>query len=148
MTLPTHSTNDMVWTDVNRMNTLNAYQANKKKEKHICPLQLDIIDRLIDEWEVSPQCVCCGDVLFDSWVSIFRWLDILEFKKKVIYPSVRGDIVIFVSTNFPYSNSVVSHHICYSDDICVPVCASCHAKIHNSRLKFDDFKPVDKNVEV
>jgi DNA modification methylase len=47
MTLPPHSTNDMVWTDINRMNTLNANQVNRKKEKHICPLQLDIIERLI-----------------------------------------------------------------------------------------------------
>ena len=29
------------------MNTLNANQVNRKKEKHICPLQLDIIERLI-----------------------------------------------------------------------------------------------------
>jgi len=47
MTLPTHSNNELVWTDINRMNTLNANQANKGKEKHICPLQLDIIERCI-----------------------------------------------------------------------------------------------------
>jgi hypothetical protein len=47
MTLPPHSTNELVWTDINRMNTLNANQVNRKKEKHICPLQLDIIERLI-----------------------------------------------------------------------------------------------------
>lgn len=47
MTVPPISSNDLVWTDINRMNTLNANQANRKKEKHICPLQLDIIERLI-----------------------------------------------------------------------------------------------------
>jgi DNA modification methylase len=47
MTVPPISSNDLVWTDINRMNTLNANQANRKKEKHICPLQLDIISRLI-----------------------------------------------------------------------------------------------------
>ncbi len=47
MTIPPISSNDLVWTDVNRMNTLNASQALRKKEKHICPLQLDIIERLI-----------------------------------------------------------------------------------------------------
>jgi DNA modification methylase/superfamily II DNA or RNA helicase len=47
MSLPPHSGNDLVWTDVNRMRTLNANQVNNKKEKHICPLQLDIIERLI-----------------------------------------------------------------------------------------------------
>ncbi len=47
MTIPPISSNDMVWTDINRMNTLNANQVNRKKEKHICPLQIDIIKRLI-----------------------------------------------------------------------------------------------------
>ena len=55
MTLPTHSNNEMVWTDINRMNTLNANQANKKKEKHICPLQLDIIERLINRYSAIDE---------------------------------------------------------------------------------------------
>lgn len=47
MTIPPTSNNDLVWTDINRMNTLNAKQANNKNEKHICPLQIDIIKRLL-----------------------------------------------------------------------------------------------------
>ncbi len=50
MSLPPHSNTDLVWTDVNRMRTLNANQVNNKKEKHICPLQLDIIERLINRF--------------------------------------------------------------------------------------------------
>ena len=61
MTLPTISNNDLVWTDINRMNTLNANQANKKKEKHICPLQLDIIERLINRFSME------GDSVFDPF---------------------------------------------------------------------------------
>ena len=61
MTLPTISNNDLVWTDINRMNTLNANQANKKKEKHICPLQLDIIERLINRFSMK------GDSVFDPF---------------------------------------------------------------------------------
>lgn len=61
MTLPTHSNNEFVWTDINRMNTLNANQANKKKEKHICPLQLDIIDRLINRYSMK------GETVFDPF---------------------------------------------------------------------------------
>jgi len=61
MTLPTHSNNELVWTDINRMNTLNANQANKKKEKHICPLQLDIIERLINRFSSE------GDEVFDPF---------------------------------------------------------------------------------
>lgn len=47
MTLPPQSNSNLVWDDINRMLTLNANQVNRKKEKHICPLQFDIIERLI-----------------------------------------------------------------------------------------------------
>lgn len=47
-TLPLHSNSDTVWSDINRMNTLNTKQVSNKKETHICPLQLDIIRRLIN----------------------------------------------------------------------------------------------------
>jgi len=57
MTLPTHSNNELIWTDINRMNTLNTNQANRKKEKHICPLQLDIIDRLINRYSSKDESV-------------------------------------------------------------------------------------------
>lgn len=36
-----------VWTDVNRMITLNSDQSARAVEKHVCPLQFDIVDRLI-----------------------------------------------------------------------------------------------------
>lgn len=58
MTLPVHSNTDMVWTDVNRMNTLNAKQVSGKKEKHICPLQFDIIERLINRYSSEGEVVC------------------------------------------------------------------------------------------
>lgn len=58
MTLPVHSNSDYVWTDVNRMNTLNTHQANAKKEKHICPLQFDIVDRLINRYSMKGDVVC------------------------------------------------------------------------------------------
>jgi len=58
MTLPVHSNNDMVWTDVNRMRTLNANQVSTKKEKHICPLQFDIIERLINRYTMRGETVC------------------------------------------------------------------------------------------
>lgn len=65
MTLPPHSTNDMVWTDINRMNTLNANQVNQKKEKHICPLQLDIIKRLIYRFTNE------GEIVADPFGGLF-----------------------------------------------------------------------------
>lgn len=58
MTLPVHSNSDLVWSDINRMNTLNANQVNGKKEKHICPLQFDIIKRLINRYTMPGELVC------------------------------------------------------------------------------------------
>lgn len=57
MTLPVHSNNDFVWTDVNRMRTLNANQVSKKKEKHICPLQFDIIERIVNRYSMEGETV-------------------------------------------------------------------------------------------
>lgn len=65
MTLPVHSNNDSVWTDINRMHTLNANQVNSKKEKHICPLQFDIIERLINRYSNE------GDVVCDPFGGLF-----------------------------------------------------------------------------
>jgi len=65
MTLPTHSNQELVWTDINRMNTLNTNQANRKKEKHICPLQLDIIERLINRFTMP------GEVVDDPFGGLF-----------------------------------------------------------------------------
>lgn len=41
---------DSVWDDINRMRTLNTSQRLKKREMHICPLQLDVIERAINRW--------------------------------------------------------------------------------------------------
>lgn len=47
MTIPPVSNNQFVWDDIRRTDTLNTKQTSSKKEKHICPLQLDLIERLI-----------------------------------------------------------------------------------------------------
>lgn len=57
MTLPPLSDNDFVWTDVSRMRTLNANQVTSGQEKHICPLQFDIIDRLIELFSMKGEVV-------------------------------------------------------------------------------------------
>lgn len=64
-TLPVHSNTDMVWSDVNRMNTLNAKQVSGKKEKHICPLQIDIIKRLVNRFTVP------GEIVNDPFGGLF-----------------------------------------------------------------------------
>jgi hypothetical protein len=53
-----------VWTDVARMRTLNMVQARKGKEQHLCPLQFDIVDRLIERYS-NP-----GDTVLDPFAGI------------------------------------------------------------------------------
>jgi hypothetical protein len=46
-----------VWTDVNRMRTLNMMQQRKGQEMHLCPLQFDIVDRLIERYSNEAELV-------------------------------------------------------------------------------------------
>lgn len=50
-----------VWDDVNRMLTLNGEQSRRALEFHICPLQFDIVDRLIVRYSNK------GDLVFDPF---------------------------------------------------------------------------------
>ncbi len=52
---------DSVWDDINRMRTLNTSQRLKKRELHICPLQLDVVERAINRWS-NP-----GDLILDPF---------------------------------------------------------------------------------
>lgn len=49
MLLQPQSPSDEVWTDVTRMLTLNGAQWSKGKEMHLCPMQFDIADRVIEQ---------------------------------------------------------------------------------------------------
>lgn len=49
MLLQPQSWSDEVWTDVVRMRTLNGSQWSKGKEMHLCPMQFDIADRVIEQ---------------------------------------------------------------------------------------------------
>lgn len=46
-----------VWHDVNRMKTLNSEQNRRNVELHVCPLQLDIVERLIDRYSNKDELV-------------------------------------------------------------------------------------------
>lgn len=41
---------DQVWDDINRMRTYNTTQSQRRNQLHVCPLQIDIVDRLIDRY--------------------------------------------------------------------------------------------------
>lgn len=54
-----------VWMDINQGNTLNRKSAREERdEKHICPLQLDVIERCIELWTRD------GDVVFTPFLGI------------------------------------------------------------------------------
>ena len=57
MLLPPHSWHPDVWTDVARMRTLNTMQEAKGREMHLCPLQFDIVDRLITQLSMPGELV-------------------------------------------------------------------------------------------
>lgn len=52
---------DEVWDDINRMRTMNTLQAQKGKQLHVCPLQFDVVDRLIERYSNA------GDLIFDPF---------------------------------------------------------------------------------
>lgn len=53
-----------IWDDVTRMRTLNVRQSQKKRQNHICPLQLDIVERLIERYSNK------GETVFDPFGGI------------------------------------------------------------------------------
>lgn len=52
---------ESVWDDINRMRTLNTTQSSRRQQLHVCPLQLDIVDRLINRYS-NP-----GDLVLDPF---------------------------------------------------------------------------------
>lgn len=50
-----------VWDDINRMNTLNTTQSRRRKQMHVCPLQIDIVKRIIERYSNE------GDMVLDPF---------------------------------------------------------------------------------
>jgi DNA modification methylase len=46
-----------VWHDINRMDTANTAQAQGGREMHVCPMQHDIVDRLIERFTMRDELV-------------------------------------------------------------------------------------------
>lgn len=61
MMLAPASTHPDIWDDVNRMKTLNTTQSQRRKQLHVCPLQLDIVERIINRYS-NP-----GDLVLDPF---------------------------------------------------------------------------------
>lgn len=58
------SWSDHVWDDVSRIHTLNSSQKQRDAEKHICPLQFDIVDRIITRYSNK------GDTVLDPFAGL------------------------------------------------------------------------------
>ena len=50
-----------VWDDINRMRTLNTTQSRRRAQMHVCPLQLDIVERIINRYSNK------GDIVLDPF---------------------------------------------------------------------------------
>lgn len=65
MSLAPGSHHPEVWHDVNRMITLNGAQTQRGLQNHVCPLQFDIVDRLIERYSNK------GEVVYDPFGGLF-----------------------------------------------------------------------------
>jgi len=65
MSLAPGSADPDVWHDINRMLTLNGEQKRRNVQMHVCPLQFDIVDRLIRRYSNE------GDLVYDPFGGLF-----------------------------------------------------------------------------
>ncbi len=56
---------DEVWDDINRMRTLNTTQSQRRRQMHVCPLQIDTAERLINRYTNE------NEVILDPFAGLF-----------------------------------------------------------------------------
>lgn len=61
MTLAPASVDGNVWDDINRMKTLNTNQSRRRAQLHVCPLQFEIVERIIERYSNK------GDLVYDPF---------------------------------------------------------------------------------
>lgn len=64
MLLQPQSWSSEVWTDITRMLTLNGAQSAAGREMHLCPMQFDLADRVIEQMSMP------GEVVFDPFAGL------------------------------------------------------------------------------
>ena len=74
------------WQNIRQSNTLNFKSAREKKdERHICPLQLDVIERCLDLWSIP------GDTVFSPFMGVgSEGYVALEMGRKFIGIELKG----------------------------------------------------------
>lgn len=99
------SWSDEVWDDINRMRTLNTTQSQRRAQMHVCPLQLDIVERLINRYS-NP-----GDVVFDPFAGLFT------VPKLAVDMGRRG---VGVELNLDYFRDGVGYMRAAEAQVCAP----------------------------
>ena len=61
MTLPPASVDGNVWDDINRMKTLNTTQSRRRQQLHVCPLQTEIVERILERYSSK------GELIYDPF---------------------------------------------------------------------------------
>jgi len=78
-----------VWMDIRQSNVLKNYRAGKDGDdgKHICPLQLDVIDRALQLWSLPNETVLSpfGGIGSEGYMSIIRGRKPVLFELKESY---------------------------------------------------------------
>lgn len=80
------SKNPDVWTDILRINTLNTDLSRKTTESHVCPLQLDVIERCIERYS-NP-----GDTILDPFGGVHSTAyQAIKMRRKAICIELNAD---------------------------------------------------------
>ena len=106
-----------------------------------------VLQHFIDERNKAPRCIVCNSVLYKYNIEIHNYIYLLEVKHRKINVSMFPTILKYVFTHYPYNDDkdFARHHVNYAKNIQLPVCSSCHSKIHcKTYPELDKWLPVDK----
>jgi DNA modification methylase len=105
MLFPAISRNKDIWTDITRMRTLNSEQSRRNQENHVCPLQLDIIKRLVTRYSNK------GEVVYDPFGGI----------GSVPYQAIKmGRVGWMTELNEDYWKNAIGYCEMAENEVCAP----------------------------
>lgn len=101
---------------------------------------------VMNKREKAPICSICKARLFDG----FEALDDYFYNKRNIYKTTQEEMKLIYDEFFrlyPYQEekTLSRHHVNYAKNIQIPVCKSCHSRIHGKAdPDLHKYLPVDK----
>jgi hypothetical protein len=103
-------------------------------------------DYLMEKREKAPRCIVCDILLFDRWDTLDDYF-FQEHNCYFISSDEMNAIYRTIMERYPIGkeSGLHRHHVDYKKNIQVPVCGSCHSKIHNGNdPKLIKWLPVNK----